>query len=117
MILKITGRTSVAEVQEKFAECFPGLELRFYTDFRSMKTASPANSNTLLDDLLKKLDDQEIEIQSWQKCKQIVLNFKLKFGALVRIFRYTNGSLIPLEDDETLVAGRRMHEINHYKPS
>lgn len=111
MILKITGRLTVSDLQDKFSECYPGLDLRFYHDHKALENDEPVAGNTLVDELLKKYDLDELHIMSWEKAGKLAQDFKEHFGLLVRVFRTKEDKSSPLEEDEQLVAGASHHVL------
>lgn len=111
MILKITGRLTVSDLQDKFSECYPGLELRFYRDHKALENDEPAEGGTLMDELLKKYEREELQIMSWEKAGKLALDFKEHFGLLVRVFRTIDDKSRLLTEDEQLVAGASHHVL------
>lgn len=95
MLIKIDDNTTIADIQDRFAECFPGLKLEFF------RHPHKWNENSLLADLLdpnQKLGNIRkehapaiIEIRSQFKAGETEELFKTALGLFIQIyFRQNN---------------------------
>lgn len=102
MILKITENRSIGELQDKFNECFPHLQIAFFKGEHALKINQPVPRSVTIGALSKKHKNEDIEIKSWDKPEKIMHDFKTELGLFVEIFSLQDSKRIPLDKDETL---------------
>ena len=107
MFLHISDYMTIEEVQDRFRECFPGLEIHFY--------ASPFNTYTAFNlPRLPKTDRIEyirhyhyngaLEIKSWFSAARVEQELKEMFDLNAGIFRINkSGTLIHVASEDELV--------------
>lgn len=92
MILRIDDNKSVADLQEKFELCFPGLKIEFYRKPHNWYEATASkyllSSESLIGNIRKVHDRGELEIKSWFQAGRVEQDFKDHFGLNVQVFRY-----------------------------
>jgi len=95
MILHIDDNITIAELQEKFNECFPHLKIEFYSHPHHWKEASFPNEiidpSKKLGEIRKNHEHGVFEIKSWDQTGRVEQEFKKIYGLNVQIFRTENG--------------------------
>jgi hypothetical protein len=90
MLLNITDNRSVADLQDKFNECFPNLQIEFYNERHGWQQESaesfkisPQNS---IGEIRHNHNSGSFEIKSWYKTGRVEQEFRDIFGLHVQIF-------------------------------
>ena len=78
---------TVADLQEKFSECFPNFKIEFYPNIRSMKAGQAAEPGCRVEYLNKKHENGELSINSHESVEWVSRELKNKFGLHANIFR------------------------------
>lgn len=95
MLLPIDDNKSVAELQDRFNECFPHLKIEFYHHSHHWKEGSPEaeliSPEANVGDIRKKHDPGILEIKSWYQTGRVEQDLKKLFGLYTQIFRLENG--------------------------
>lgn len=95
MHLDITDNTSLAEIQEIFADFYPYLQIRFYkTAHRKYEASDKVNEidpNTLIRDIKDTHVSGVLEMQPSYKISAIEKEFQHRFGLSVQILRKEKG--------------------------
>jgi hypothetical protein len=94
MILRIDDNKSIADLQDKFEQCFPGLKIEFY--YRSHNwledtlSKFQVPSDCLVGDIRNIHSQGILEIKSWFLKGKVEQDFKELFDLNVQIFRFKN---------------------------
>ena len=113
MILKIYHNKTVAELQEKFNECFPELGIIFFKNRHAFKTQQAAEGYKTIEDICKNYKEGAIEIKSTSRAEKVVHDFKTQFGLIVQLCKNENGNCVPLEKEAILEPGNQvLHRPN-----
>jgi len=95
MILLITDNITIADLQEKFTECFPKLKIEFYSHPHHWKESSVRgeliDSKKRIGEIRKEHKHGVLEIKSWYQTGRVEQDFKKLFGLNAQIFRKENG--------------------------
>ena len=102
MILKINENKNIGDLQDKFNECFPHLEIEFFKGEHALKNNRPAERSVRIGELSKKHKNEDIEIKSCDKTRKVMHDFKKQLGLFVEIFSLQDSKRIALDKDETL---------------
>lgn len=102
MILNINENRTIGELQDKFNECFPHLQIEFFRGEHALKNNHPAESSLKLNAVSKNYFDEDIEIKSWDKAGKIRHELKKRLGLFVKIFCVQDSKRIPLDKEDTL---------------
>ena len=101
MLLVIDDQLTVGEVEDRFTECFPYLQIRFY--YNSRKRYAPEDhrfelpESMRLRDVRDKHTNQVMEIKSWYTIASVEKQMREKFGLNAQIFRVSkSGKTVPL---------------------
>lgn len=119
MILHIDDSMAVADVQDKFTECFPTLKIEFYSQPHHYKESSPKEQliapQTLLSSIRKNHSPENLTISSLESVAQIEYKFRKQFGLNVQVFRQQANSWIQTShtDKNTL---KELSELSSYSP-
>ena len=91
MILHIHDNLKVADIQERFSECFPMLKIEFYTKANLYKEMSDrkdlVNPDTLIGDLRQNFEQGELALKSWDKTSHVEQLLETQFGLHAQICR------------------------------
>jgi hypothetical protein len=124
MLLTIYDNATIADLQDKFNECFPGLKIEFFSNPHHWKQASVEEEvidpKVRIGDVRNKHDHGILEIKSWYQTGRVEQDFKRLFGLNVQIFRRENGKWretvasdkLTLEEQQQLILGLFKKEIN-----
>src|SRR5689334_11542841 len=91
MILQIHDNLLIADLQEKFSQCFPSLSIEFYN--KPHRAGIPTSDKYLIDaskkvgDIRRNRKEGPLEIKSWFTVAQVEKAFHEKYGLNVQIFR------------------------------
>lgn len=92
MFLQINDSMTVGEVQERFNECFPFLDIAFYSKphlpFEGSDKKFMYGTKTRIGNIRKKHINGVLEIKSWDTTADVEQKVKEIFGLNVQIFRY-----------------------------
>jgi hypothetical protein len=92
MLLKIDDHLTIAEVQERFSECFPFLKLEFFTRGHKLHEASDKKDQYLssqhIGDIRKRHYNGVLEIKSWYTTGRVEQDLKDLFDLNVQILRH-----------------------------
>lgn len=102
MILKVNDNKTIGELQDKFNECFPHLQIEFFKGEHALKTNHPVERFKRISEISKKHRNEDIEIKSCDRARKIMHDFKSQLGLFVEIFSLQDSKRIPLDKDETL---------------
>ena len=109
MFLHIADTMSIADVQERFAECFPFLKIEFYSQthkrFAETESGYQIPPPTPLADVRSRHANGVLEIKSWHTVAKVEKELKDLFGLNAQVFRTgPDGSWIQtsLSDNLTL---------------
>lgn len=102
MILKINENKTIGELQDKFNECFPHLQIEFFKGELALKNDHPVESSLRLGAISKSHLNEDIEIKSWDRIGKIRHDLKKHLGLFVKIFCVQNSKRIQLDKDDTL---------------
>jgi len=95
MILSIDDNIKIADLQEKFNECFPHLKIEFYSHPHHWKESSFPNEiidpSKKIGEVRNKHDRGIMEIKSWYQTGRVEQDFKKLYGLNAQIFRNENG--------------------------
>jgi hypothetical protein len=95
MILHIDDSQTVADLQDKFADCFPGLKIEFYKMWHHHKEAAQEgrriDGSQLLGAVRKNHEPGNFEVMSWYTTERLQREFRDRFGLYVQVFRNENG--------------------------
>ena len=114
MIIHIDDRYKVADLQDRFSECFPFLKIEFYRSSHKWK------QHSVLSDLIQPTEtigsvrnnhEQGIlEIKSWYQTGRVEKDFKEKFGLNIQIYRKRNNGWTQTISTDNLTL-REQHDI------
>lgn len=92
MFLQISDSMTVGEVQERFNECFPFLDIAFYSrphlPFEGSDQKYRYGAATRIADIRKKHVNGVLEIKSWNTTADVEQKLKEIFGLNIQIFHY-----------------------------
>jgi hypothetical protein len=95
MILSIDDNITIADLQEKFNECFPHLKIEFYLHPHHLKESSFPNEvidpSKKIGEVRKKHEHGFLEIKSWYQTGKVEQDFKKLYGLNIQIFRNEKG--------------------------
>ncbi len=106
MILAINDNTRLADLQDKFSECFPHLKIEFYSYPHHWKAQSSPREQ--IDPIMKvgevstKHEHGVLEIKSAYQTGRVEQDFHNKFGLNVQIFRYVDGNWVQSTGSDNL---------------
>ena len=101
MLLEIDDNKRISEIQDKFNECFPYLQVRFYPH-KWQKGAKEYQGERLVGDIRKKHESGILEVKSFYKVNKIETDLKQFFGLNAKIFRIHMDNWIPTSLSEDL---------------
>ena len=102
MILKINENKTIGELQDKFNECFPHLQIAFFKGEHALKTNQPLQRSVKISSISKKHRNEDLEIKSWDKEEKIIHDFKTELGLYVELFSLQDSKPVPIDKEETL---------------
>jgi hypothetical protein len=108
MILHIDDNKTIADLQDKFEQCFPGLKIEFYSKAHNWKEATPSkymlDNEIRIGDIIKANSSNIFEIKSWFQTGKVEQDFRELFGLNVQVFRVKNDKWIQTtkSDQQTL---------------
>lgn len=91
MIIEITGKTTIRDIQEQFQKTYPYLLIRFSDKHHEF--GAPTNKgywyapSCRLHDIMSKPRAHYIDIHSWNKTGEVEEQFEKKFNLHPQIFR------------------------------
>jgi hypothetical protein len=123
MIINITHKTTIQEVQKKFSMAYPFLKIEFsdkaHEEGERIEKGHWYNPSLKLLSIAKKPEIGWIIVHPWHKTGQIEKTFRDKFGLYPQIFRKeddrwieTAGSDVFTLDEQNEI-GRRTADKNH----
>jgi hypothetical protein len=118
MLLHIDDNKTIADLQDKFEQCYPGLKIEFYSKGHNWKEATP--SKYLLDNEtrignIKKVNSSNIfEIKSWFKAGKVEQDFKELFGLHVQVFRLKNDKWVQTTKSDEKTLAQLISQIKVY---
>ena len=102
MILNINENRTIGELEDKFNECFPHLQIEFFKGELALKNNHPLERSLRVGSISKKIFNEDIEIKSWDKAGKIMHDFKAQLGLFAEIFSLQDSKRIALDKDEAL---------------
>ncbi|MBD0276641.1 MAG: hypothetical protein ICV81_01565 [Flavisolibacter sp.] len=98
MILHIDDRQLIADLQDRFSDCFPFLKIEFYTKSHHWKEGTPDEylipASRTIGSIRKIHYAGDMTIKSWYTTGEVEKAFKNTFGLNVQIFRNENGEWV-----------------------
>lgn len=105
MQLQITDKQQIAELQDKFNECFPDLKIEFYLQSpekgKELATEQVVPPTFQIGQIRKKPRSGTLEIKSWFKTIKVKEDFS-QFGLMVQILRRQGAGWAPTTGTEEL---------------
>ena len=90
MLLSVNDEKTVADLQDKFNECFPYLKIEFYNTRHQWQHASAegheVSGDKKIGDIRKNHDSGTFEIKSSYKTGRVEQDFRHQFGLFVQVF-------------------------------
>ena len=121
MLLSIDDNKTIAELQEKFNECFPLLCLKFYKKAHGRKEPSAEEDlispQTRVGSIRKKHDSGVLDIKSWQTVHKIEADLKKKFDLNVQVFRKERNEWIQTTSTDKYTLSEQEEFSRHAKVS
>ena len=105
MQLLIHDNLQLADVQDRFSDCFPGLKIEFFEDSRSKRLPASddiISSDTYIGEIRKQHYSGIFEIKSWNTVDKIEKGFQDMFGLNVQIFHRDNSTWVLTNNNRTL---------------
>jgi len=102
MILNINENRTIGELEDKFNECFPHLQIELFKGELALKNNHPLERSLRVGSISKKIFNEDIEIKSWDKVGKIRHRLKERSGLFVKIFCVQNSKRIALDKEDTL---------------
>jgi len=90
MLLEIDDDKTVQDLQERFAECFPGLKIEFYEkphhwgDGNLIQLLIGPSAN--IGEIRNLHENGLLDIKSWDKAGEVETNFRKNFGLNVQVY-------------------------------
>lgn len=106
MLLHIHDESTLADIQEKFNECFPFLKIEFYG--RPHHRKAGRTEKEILSSLKKVGEvsrthrEMPLEIMSTHTVAHVENDFKKLYGLEIQLFRKSNSDWVPTANTETL---------------
>lgn len=104
MLLFINDYKRISDLQDKFNECFPFLNIGFYDDSGSEKQGGKSMTSIRygmsVGAVSKKHNTGVLEVKSWDKTDEVEKKFFRLFGLRVRILRRQNKEWVPVKSNE-----------------
>lgn len=121
MLLQIDDTMTIDEVQDRFQECFPYLQIRFYSKPHESGQASEKKDlyapDFRIGHIRRKHRNGELEIKSWDTTASIEQKMKDQFGLNIQIFRYDSiGCWIQTTLSDTLTLKQLGQFANGFTP-
>lgn len=121
MLLQIDDTMRIDEVQDRFQECFPYLQLRFYSKPHEQLEGSEKKDlydrDIRIGHIRRKHSNGVMEIKSWDTTSTIERKMKEQFGLNIQIFRYDSiGCWIQTTFSDTLTLKQLGQFANGYLP-
>lgn len=101
MILFIDDMKTIGELQDKFNECFPYLQLRFL-DQHATKTHPDLHPSTLIEEIRSGHKQGTLELKSWYTIARVEHDFKSLFGLNVQVLRREKNHWVMADEKERL---------------
>jgi len=102
MILIMNDCITIADLQDKFHNCFPLFKIEFFKGQHALKANKPATGNLTIGDISKKHHSGAIVIKSKDTAEKVVHEFKMQFGLLVQLYQLHNGQYTPMQEHQQL---------------
>ena len=100
MIISITSKTTVGDLQRKLSVAFPFLKVEFFRKTRNYGEEAGKHKwydgDDRLFDILKYARQGRVIIQSWRKCGYVKEIFEKRFGLHPQFFRRKNDEWIEI---------------------
>ena len=112
MLLEIDDYKTIADLQDRFSECFPYLKIEFYEKPHHWQeetaTALQLRSEMRIGAIRKKHDPGILNIVSEDKTGTIEKTFRKQFGLHVQIFRRHKNSWVQTSASDALTLSEQM---------
>lgn len=110
MILPVNDNESIAEIQDRFNEAFPGLKLEFFYEPHGWGEPSfslrSIDGNQKIGEVRKHHEQGLLDIKSWYKAGEVEKLFKKAYGLFVQIYYLDNGVWVETrKSDDLSLAG------------
>ena len=119
MLLHIDNTWTVADVQDAFSRCFPGLRIAFCKKLLFYNEATPSTTaidgNQRIGSIRKTHGAGYLEILSWYTVARLEKEFRERFGLPVGVFRKERGMWIQTSNTDYFTL-RQQSEIAQQAP-
>lgn len=106
MLLKVTDNQTIADLQDKFNECFPYLKLEFYTEAHGWKQGSNAADRIIeterIGNIRKIHYPKILDIKSWFRTGDVEQTFSNELGLNVQIYRADGNRWVQSTESDAL---------------
>jgi hypothetical protein len=118
MLLHIDDYKTIADLQDKFEQCFPGLKIEFYSKAHNWREATSAryllDSETRIGDIKKVNSSNIFEIKSWFQTGKIEQDFKELFGLNVQVFRLKENRWVQTTNSDHKTLAQLISQVKVY---